>query len=132
MAGYQDKSYTFILSSVQTCILLLFNESAHDLRFKAKDYPSSESQEDHQFSLTYTQVAHMTHIPGYNLLIALKYLCNPRVRVIQKENLSKPDFAPDEKMKIAATFQSPNMRVVLSPPSGLKIKEPACVPGQPV
>ena len=58
-------------------------------------------------------------------------MCNPKVRVLQKEYLSKPEFAPDEKMKVAATFQNPNMRVVLSPPSGSKIKEAASAPGQP-
>ena len=88
--------------------------------------------EDDQFSLTYTQVAHMTQIPLSELFIALKYLCNPKVRVIQKEHLGKPEFAPEEKMKIAATFQNPSNRVVLSPPSGLKIKEAAnSVPGAP-
>ncbi len=73
----------------------------------------------------------MTQIPPKELLIPLRYLCNPKIRVIQKENFSKPEFAPDEKMKIAATFQHPNIRVVLSPPSGIKIKEPASASGDP-
>ena len=63
----------------------------------------------------------MTQIPAKELSISLRYLCNPKVRIIQKENPSKPEFTPDEKMNIAAIFQHPNIRVVLCPPSGIKI-----------
>jgi hypothetical protein len=107
---YTTKAFMFVMNSYQSVVLLLFNK--HN-------------------ELTYTQIKQMTNIPESELNPALLYLCNPKTRVIEKENMKKPEFAPDEKMKIAATFQNPNMRVVLSPPSGSKIKEAASAPGQP-
>jgi len=40
-------------------------------------------------------------LPDDELNLALKYLCHPKNRVIEKENLSKPEFEPEEKMNIA-------------------------------
>jgi len=40
-------------------------------------------------------------LPEIELNLALKFLCNPKKRVIEKENLKLPEFEPEEKMKIA-------------------------------
>ncbi len=37
--------------------------------------------------------------------------------------MKKPEFNPDEKMKIAAAFQHPNVKVILTPPTTHKKKE---------
>ena len=40
-------------------------------------------------------------MPEDELNIALKYLCNPKNRVIEKESMDKAAFLKDEKMKLA-------------------------------
>lgn len=98
---YPSKPYIFIVNTYQANILLLFN--SYD-------------------ELTYSQIQQMTNIPENQLNPALIYLCNPKNTVIQKE-IKKPEFAPDEKMKIAKVFQNPNIKVVLTPASTQKKKE---------
>ena len=84
MPGYQDKQYTFVVSTIQTSILMLFNQSN-----------SSEF-------LTYSQVSQLIQLAeGSDLNLALKYLCNPKCRVILKEYADKPEFNLDEKMHLA-------------------------------
>jgi hypothetical protein len=65
----------------------------------------------------------MTNIPDGELNPALIFLCNPKNRVIEKENMKKPEFSLEEKMKIAAAFQHPNVKVVFTPPTTHKKKE---------
>lgn len=99
---YITKPFMFVMNSYQSVVLLLFNK--HN-------------------ELTYTQIKQMTNIPESELNPALIYLCNPKNRVIEKENMKKPEFAPDEKMKIAATFQHPNVKVVFTPLNTHKKRE---------
>jgi hypothetical protein len=99
---YTTKAFMFVMNSYQSVVLLLFNK--HN-------------------ELTYTQIKQMTNIPESELNPALLYLCNPKTRVIEKENMKKPEFAPDEKMKIATTFQHPNVKVVFTPPTTHKKRE---------
>ena len=80
---YTSKPFTFVMNSYQAVVLLLFNKNNE---------------------MTYTQIKDATNIPESELNPALIYLCNPKNRVIEKENMKKPEFAPDEKMKIAAAF----------------------------
>ena len=99
---YTSKPFTFVMNSYQAVILLLFNKYNE---------------------LSYTQIKQMTNIPEGELNPALIYLCNPKNRVIEKENMKKPEFAPEEKMKIATAFQHPNVKVVFTPPTTHKKKE---------
>jgi cullin 3 len=99
---YTTKPFIFVMNSYQAVILLLFNKYNE---------------------LTYTQIKQMTNIPEGELNPALIYLCNPKNRVVEKENMKKPEFAPEEKMKIAAAFQNPNVKVVFTPPTTHKKKE---------
>lgn len=61
--------------------------------------------------LTYTEIKDATNIPEADLKEALKYLCNPRQKILEKENAKTPEFQPNEKTKIVATFANPNVKV---------------------
>ena len=65
---YTSKPFTFVMNSYQAVILLLFNKYNE---------------------LSYTQIKQMTNIPEGELNPALIYLCNPKNRVIEKENMKK-------------------------------------------
>jgi hypothetical protein len=101
---YSSKPFTFVMNSYQSVILLLFNK--HN-------------------ELTFTQIKQMTNIPDGELNPALIHLCNPKQRVLEKEDMKKPEFRPEEKMKIAASFTHPNVKVVFTPPTTHKKKEGA-------
>lgn len=51
-----------------------------------------------------------------DLSTALMYLCNPRLKILDKENMKKPEFAPTEKLKVTETFTNPNIKVTFIPP----------------
>jgi hypothetical protein len=36
----------------------------------------------------------MTNIPDQEIVQALIYLCNPKMKILDKENMKKPEFAP--------------------------------------
>lgn len=46
---------------------------------------------------------------------ALLYLCNPKMKILDKENMKKPQFAPNEKISVCEKFQNPNTRVMYVP-----------------
>ena len=75
--------------------------------------------------LTFTQVKDMTNISDKDkdLSSALMYLCNPKLKILDKENLKKPDFAPAEKMRVTANFQNPNVKVSFIPPQRQEVEK---------
>jgi hypothetical protein len=84
------KPYIFVTNTYQAVVLMLFNK--------------------HQ-QLSYTEIKDLTNIPEPDLKEALKYLCNPRQKIIDKENSKTPEFQPNEKSRIVATFANPNVRL---------------------
>lgn len=43
------------------------------------------------------------------------YLCNPKFKILVKENMKTPKFADNEKIKLNFDFSSNNMRINLIP-----------------
>lgn len=90
------KPYIFAVNCYQAVVLMLFNRHA---------------------VLTYTEIKDATNINDADLKEALKYLCNPKLKILDKENGKTPDFKPDEKTKLVAAFANPNVRVNYIPQS---------------
>jgi len=67
--------------------------------------------------LTYEELKAATNIPEKDLKNALKYMCNPKTKIIDKENMKKPDFTPQEKAKLTENYTNANIRVNYIPPS---------------
>lgn len=88
------KNYTLVTNCYQAVLLLLFNKHSE---------------------LTYTQVKEYTSIPEGELNNALVYLCNPKQKILDKENMKKPQFAENEKISVAQNFSNPNMKVNFIP-----------------
>ena len=88
------KSYTFVMNCYQAVILMLFNKYTE---------------------LTFTQVKELTNIPDSEIGPALIYLCNPRQKILDKENIKKPEFTPLEKICVTANFSNANVKVSFTP-----------------
>lgn len=58
-----------------------------------------------------------------DLSSALMYLCNPRQKILDKENMKKPEFAPTEKLKPTASFSNPNIKVNFIPPQRVEVEK---------
>lgn len=65
--------------------------------------------------MTYTDIKEYGSIPEQELNNALLFLCNPKQKLLDKENSKKPQFTPTEKVSVNATFQNPNIRVNFVP-----------------
>ena len=65
--------------------------------------------------MTFTEIKDATNIPEAELKESLKYMCNPKQKIVQKENAKTPEFTPQEKCKIFLEFQSPNVKVNFIP-----------------
>lgn len=89
-----DKVYGLTTSVYQTAILLLFNE--HEV-------------------LTVSQIMEQTNLTKKEIDIQLKYLCNPKQRVLNKQDLKKPVFKESEEIKVNMAFKNPALRVNLVP-----------------
>ena len=89
-----QKNYTFVTNCYQAVILMLFNR---------------------QTSYTYTEVLEQTSIPKEELNAALVYLCNPKQKILDKENMKKPQFGEGEKITVTATFSNNNLKVSFVP-----------------
>ncbi len=59
---------------------------------------------------TYAQVKENAAVPDTELKEALLWLCNPRMRLILKDNMKKPQFGVDENLKINLEFQNANLK----------------------
>ena len=97
-----SKSYTFVTNCYQAIILMLFNN--YD-------------------ELTFTQVKEMTNIEEREIVNALIFLCNPKKKIIDKENAKKPEFLPQTKLKVTIDFINSNTRVVFLPKSQQNSKD---------
>ena len=69
----------FSISCYQAVILLLFNK--HE-------------------QLTFSEIKVKTNIPDTEILQQLIFLCNPRQKILDKENMKKPEFADNEVLKV--------------------------------
>ena len=61
-------------------------------------------------TLTYRQIQEMTAIPEAELNPALVYLCNPKQKILDKENKKEPKFTPEEKLSVFLGFTNPNLK----------------------
>ena len=57
----------------------------------------------------------LTGIPEHDLKVALKWLCNPKFKVLDRESPASPDFTATEKLRLAIDFANQLLRVVLVP-----------------
>lgn len=89
-----SKPYIFVVNCYQAVVLMLFNRNTE---------------------LTFTQIKDATNIPEADLKEALKYMCNPKIKILDKENAKTPEFQPNEKTKIVATYNQPNVKVTYVP-----------------
>jgi hypothetical protein len=80
---FTTRKYIFVTNCYQAVILCLFNK--YD-------------------TLTYTDIKEYSAIPEAELNNALIYLCNPKLKILEKENMKKPQFAPTEKTNVNAAF----------------------------
>lgn len=96
------KNYTLVTNCYQSVILFLFNKYQ---------------------SLTYNQIKEYTAIPEAELNPALIYLCNPKQKILDKENKKEPKFQPNEKVSVFLNFQNPNLKVNFIPAITHKKKE---------
>ncbi len=55
---------------------------------------------------------------------SLVYLCNPKLRVLLKDNLKKPDFTSTENIKVNVDFSSNNLKCNFIPTVSHKRKTP--------
>lgn len=74
-----SKKYIFVTNCYQAVILCLFNK--YD-------------------TLTYTEIKEYGSIPDTELGQAMIFLCNPKQKLLEKENNKKPTFLPNEKVTV--------------------------------
>lgn len=65
--------------------------------------------------MTFSEIKEATNIPENELKESLKYMCNPKQKIIAKQNPKTPEFTPQEICKIFAEFASPNVKVNFIP-----------------
>jgi len=88
------KPYIFAVNCYQAVVLMLFNRKTE---------------------MTFSEIKEATNIPESELKESLKYMCNPKQKIVLKENAKTPEFTPAEKCKIFAEFQNPNVKVNFIP-----------------
>ena len=66
-------------------------------------------------TLTYDEVKNHSSIPEAELNNALLYLCNPNQKILDKENMKKAKFEPNEKINVNLGFSNKNIRVTFLP-----------------
>lgn len=92
--NYLPKSYQLMVSCFQASILFLFNE--FDV-------------------LTVKDIQSRLAISEQDFTDSMLKLCNPKSKVLLKENAKVPKFAPDENIKINPKFENNNIKVPLVP-----------------
>lgn len=45
----------------------------------------------------------------------MMFLCNPKMKILNKENMKKPVFAPTEKLSVFTTFSNNNLKCSFVP-----------------
>ena len=91
---YTSKPYYFVINCPQATILSLFNEC--DV-------------------LTKKQVMERTSLNEQDFKDAMMKFCHPKYRVLLKENMKKPEFKDDEKIKVNADFKNDIIKIKLVP-----------------
>ena len=89
-----DKPYILAVNCYQAVVLMLFNRKEE---------------------MTFSEIKDATNISESDLKEALKYMCNPKMRIVEKGNAKVPDFTPQEICKIFTAFKNPNVRVNFIP-----------------
>lgn len=79
------KAYIMSVTCYQAVILMLFNENDE---------------------LTVNQVKEMSGLPEAELTKQLKHLCNPKQKIISKDNPKVPKFTPEEKLTVNEAFKN--------------------------
>lgn len=97
------KTYILTVSCYQAVILMLFNE--HD-------------------KLTVSQVKDLSGLPEAELTRQLKQLCNPKMRIINKDNVKVPKFTPEEGLEVNKAFKNNLIKLNFIPKATHKKKDP--------
>ena len=79
------KPYILTVTCYQAVILMLFNEHK---------------------TLTVSQVKDLSGLPEQELTRQLKQLCNPKMRIMSKENPKVPKFTPEEKVGYNSNYRN--------------------------
>jgi hypothetical protein len=58
---------------------------------------------NHQ-ELKFEQMKELTNIPESQILFHLKYFCNPKQKILEKDFPKIPEFKPDEKIRLFEGF----------------------------
>jgi hypothetical protein len=83
-----------VVNVFQAAILCLFNE--HE-------------------ALSFQELKDRCQLSEGDLIQALMKLCNPKSKMLLKEDQKKPKFAPEEKIRVNDKFESNNLRVNMVP-----------------
>lgn len=97
------KTYTLNVSCYQAVVLMLFN--THE-------------------ELTVSQVKELSGLPEQELTKQLKYLCNPKMKIIAKANPKVPKFTPEEMLKVNVAFKNSLIKLNFEPKTILKRRDP--------
>ncbi len=73
-------------------------------------------------SITYSEIKTQSTVPEQELNQSLVFLCNPKMRVLLKENLKKPQFEENENVKINIDFSNNNLKCQFIPTQSHKKK----------
>jgi len=74
--------------------------------------------------LTVGQVKELSGLPEQELARQLRQLCNPKMKLITKENPKVPKFTPDEKLEVNQAFKNNLIKLNLIPKATHKKKDP--------
>ena len=97
------KTYTLSVSNYQAVILMLFNDHSQ---------------------MTVSELKDLSGIPEQELVKQLKHLCNPKMKLIAKDNPKVPKFNPDEGLKVNKAFKNNLIKLNFIPKPVLKKKDP--------
>lgn len=98
-----SKTYILSVSCYQAVILMLFNTKEE---------------------MTVSELKDLSGIPEQELVKQLKHLCNPKMKLIAKDNPKVPKFNPDEGLKVNSTFKSNLIKLNFIPKPILKRRDP--------
>lgn len=98
---YTAKKYQLVVSVFQAAILCLFNEVSE---------------------ATYKEIRERTNVSVDYFEANMKALCHPRTQVLLKQQLKRPIFNENEKIKVNTNFTSNQIRNSLVPQRALKKK----------
>jgi len=92
--SYLSKNYQIVVNCFQTSILCLFNGTD---------------------TLMVKDIQERLDLSDKDIKDSLLKLCNPRTRVLQKENAKKSTFEPNEQIRVNLKFENNNIRLNLVP-----------------